>query len=78
MKSALMIAALIGAVVLAYRNTHSGSFIYDDKHIIVKNPLVREPRPLHEHLTTPYWGKQNFIGQFRPFLIYSHALVGGV
>lgn len=87
MKTFLIIGALIGATVLAYRNTLPGDFIYDDHAIIVHNPLIRDLKNIPLILKNSYWG--TFIGQpkdykgglYRPLTLITFALnfkVGGL
>ncbi len=80
MKTALMIGALIGATVLAYRNTVPGQFIYDDRAIVVHNPLIRDLRHISLILGTSYWGthfiqpKEYRGGLYRPLTVMTLAL----
>src|SRR5579871_1454709 len=80
MKSALMICAVIGASVLSYRNSLQGQFIYDDKQIIVKNPLIRKLDQIPLLFGTSYWGmnigqpKEFKGGLYRPLTMTTFAL----
>jgi tetratricopeptide (TPR) repeat protein len=80
MKPFWVIAALIAAVFISYGNTLHGQFIYDDRAIIVKNPLIQNLGHVPTLFRTPYWGMQ--IGQpqeykgalYRPLTVTTYAL----
>jgi len=49
----LVVLGLIAAVVLAYANTLSAPFVFDDQRGIVENESIRKLWPLHEVLIAP-------------------------
>lgn len=80
MTKSRLILLLIGVTGLAYCRSLTGDFIYDDKAIIVKNPLVRRPISLTQIFGSPYWGKSapdSVVpsgGLYRPLPILSYAV----
>jgi hypothetical protein len=80
MKNALVIGALIAAVLIPYHNALPGQFIYDDKAIIAKNPLIRNLHHTPLLFGTSYWGMnvgqpKEFKGDlYRPLTMTTYAL----
>jgi hypothetical protein len=70
----------MGASLFAYSNTLSGQFIYDDKEIIVKNPLIRRLDQIPLLFGTSYWRtnigepKTAQGGLYRPLTMVTFAL----
>ncbi len=60
-----------------YLNSLFGGFVYDDRHIIVENPLVRGKPSLKAILASSYWQRGASSpqdGLYRPLAIWSYAL----
>ena len=45
-------------------------FIFDDGPIVSSNPVIRTISPI-QFLTSPYWTRQQYLGIYRPFTIFS-------
>jgi protein O-mannosyl-transferase len=67
--------------LLAYANTLPNGFVFDDKSIIQRNPVVQSTEGISALLSTPYWsgeGRANRL--YRPLTLATFALnrmVGG-
>jgi tetratricopeptide (TPR) repeat protein len=64
---------VFGAALLAYSANLGNGFVYDDRFVIERNPLVQslEFRAL---LTTSYWGEIVDAGLYRPLTLLSFGL----
>jgi tetratricopeptide (TPR) repeat protein len=64
---------VFGAALLAYSGNLENGFVYDDRFVIDKNPLVQslDWRGL---LTTSYWGEIVDAGLYRPLTLLSFGL----
>jgi Flp pilus assembly protein TadD len=87
MKTIALMGVLAGAVFLSYRHTLSGEFIYDDRPIIVQNPLIQSLDRIPQLFGTAYWsrGESNLRavkgGLYRPLTLLTFALnyrLGGI
>ncbi len=67
-KTAFILALI--AVAVCYANSLPNDFVFDDGSIVGSNPAIRSINPIL-FLTTPYWGKQQYEGIYRPFTILS-------
>ncbi|MBC7365585.1 MAG: tetratricopeptide repeat protein [Undibacterium sp.] len=65
-------ALLVAAVVIAYANTFSVPFLFDDVLAIVENPTIRHLWPLTTSLSPP--AGQGLTVEGRPLLNFSFAL----
>lgn len=69
--------AAVVATVLAYANSLTDGFVFDDIFAVLKNPAVTEGFSLQRIFTTDIWGLSprdgHFIGTFRPLMILSFA-----
>ena len=67
--------AIIAAVAIAYGNTLSNSFHYDDEHSIVGNPHVRSLENIPSFFTDPQTFSRNPGSEmYRPLLLTTYAL----
>ena len=78
-RDAALAAALLGiAVVLAYANSLSGPFLFDDFSAILRNPSIRQLWPLWDAISPPTGGSAAVVG--RPIVNLSLAInyaIGG-
>jgi tetratricopeptide (TPR) repeat protein len=63
-------------ILLVYSNSFNNSFQYDDYHVIVKNPAIKDPANYIRFLLNPQLGSGTFreTSGYRPLLIVSFAL----
>lgn len=71
--SILPAALLVALAWLAFANSFPGSFILDDRNIVLNNPIV-ERFDVKEILFSDYWGASTNSGNYRPLTIFSLAL----
>jgi len=72
-RSDLAAACSVAALAfLAYANSLSNGFVYDDTWIIVKNAAVRDLSDLRAIFASSYWPEKNNL--YRPLVIFSYAL----
>ncbi len=76
----LLIALLI---LLVYSNSFQNSFQYDDFHVILQNPAIKDPANYHQFFLNPQLGSGTVreTSGYRPLLMASFALnyaVGGL
>jgi tetratricopeptide (TPR) repeat protein len=57
-------------VGLCYVNSLPNDFVFDDGPIVSSNPAIRAITPIR-FLTAPYWTKDQYLGIYRPFTIFS-------
>lgn len=73
---------LLGALAVAgYLNTLDNGFVLDDRHVILRDPTLRDLRSIPSYFVTPYWAttvtaKVTDIGgaSYRPLATTSFAL----
>ena len=51
LRELLILMLIAAAAVVVYANSTSGSFIFDDRHLIVENPNVHRLYPLSKHIS---------------------------
>lgn len=63
-------------ILLAYSNSFQNSFQYDDFHVIVKNPAIKDPANYLQFFLNPQLGSGivNETSGYRPLLMVSFAL----
>jgi tetratricopeptide (TPR) repeat protein len=67
-------ALLIFLTLLVFAPTLRNGFVYDDHHIVERNPVVRTLNPA-THLTTDFWSrKDTAFAYYRPVVTWSLAL----
>jgi len=72
---ALLLAACPLAAILLHLPTWNHEFVFDDRAIIVQNPLVQDVRRLPRLLISPYWATlRPSQGLYRPLTSLSFAL----
>ena len=80
-RSALLLAAVIGFTWLAYSNSFHAPFLLDNDGIILKDPRVQAVTPvqIHRILTGQYWPTAN-TGLYRPLVtlsfLFDYAVLG--
>ncbi len=65
---------LVGAVaLLAYAGAVPSGFAFDDRYVVLTNPVVQGTAPLHTFLLRDWWGSlaAHTIGSYRPFPVLS-------
>ncbi|MBI5368592.1 MAG: hypothetical protein HZA54_16270 [Planctomycetes bacterium] len=78
--TALVLVAAAALCVLAYANTLSNGFVYDDFEAIVQNPIVHGPLDLGKFLRTPYPCEDIGKTSYRPLTILTYWIdqrIGG-
>ncbi|MFH1725138.1 MAG: tetratricopeptide repeat protein [Elusimicrobiota bacterium] len=76
----LLPALIILCCLAAYFNSVGNGFVYDDKHIIVENPLIRKLSFAPYLFGTTYWGmdvnapKAREGGLYRPLTMLSYSV----
>ena len=70
-------------ILLVYSNSFQNSFQYDDFHVIVQNPAIKDPTNYHQFFLNPQLGSGTVreTSGYRPLLMASFALnyiVGGL
>lgn len=62
--------------LLAYSNSFESSFQYDDAHVIINNPAVKNPANIGEFFINPQLGSGIIkeMGSYRPLLMATFAL----
>src|ERR1051325_3232462 len=68
---AFVISCLL--VTVCYINSLPNDFVFDDAPIVSSNPAIRNVQPL-QFLKSPYWTKQQYLGIYRPFVVFSLSL----
>src|SRR5712691_7108014 len=58
---------------LCYVNSLPNDFVFDDAPFVSSNPDICAIS-LIEFLTSPYWTKQQYLGIYRPFTVFSLSL----
>ena len=64
---------VFAAAVLVYSGNLGNGFVYDDRYVVERNPLVSNG-DLRELLTTSYWGEIVDAGLYRPLTLLSFGL----
>ena len=72
-KNLLAVIAILAAVGLAYFNSLSNPFIFDDKHTIVGNNYIKHPRAFPNLFTDKITSLPITKGMWRPLLMLSFA-----
>ena len=57
-------------VAVCYLNALPNDFVFDDAPIVSSNPAIRTISPV-QFLKSPYWTQQQYLGIYRPFVIFS-------
>ena len=66
---------LLGAVALAYCNSLSNSFHFDDQHSLVENPAIRQLANSAQFFVDPQLFSRNVGSEmYRPLVLVSYAL----
>lgn len=68
---------ILAAVIIAYANSLSNGFVYDDVSIIGTNPIIRDWANLGAVFTTSYWeptGISEGGGLYRPLTIFTYLV----
>ncbi len=61
---------VFAAAVLAYSGNLANRFVYDDRYVVERNPLVQD-LDFPALVTTPYWGEILDAGLYRPLTLVS-------
>lgn len=75
-----MLAVLVVLVAVAgvYMQTLGGTFLWDDRPLVLYAPLVERTAPLREYLENPFWagggGQERATAYYRPLVTLSFAL----
>ncbi len=64
---------VFGAALFAYSGNLSNGFVYDDRYVVERNPLV-QTLDFRGLATTPYWGEIVDAGLYRPLTLLSFGL----
>jgi tetratricopeptide (TPR) repeat protein len=64
---------VFGAALLAYAPSLWNGFVYDDRYVVERNPLVQD-LDFPGLLTTSYWGETVDAGLYRPLTLLSFGL----
>jgi protein O-mannosyl-transferase len=67
-----LILLLVGGTIL-YLNSLSGGFVWDDRSLILQNPLVQNPHRIWEAFRWPLSIFGRTYGYYRPLVIFSFA-----
>jgi tetratricopeptide (TPR) repeat protein len=76
-RSGLLLGLVLTLVATAYAPALGGGFVWDDRVLIERSPLVTELRPLAEYLRGPYWSSSpqpHASPYYRPLALLSYAL----
>lgn len=66
-------ALVFGAAFLAYLSTVSNGFVYDDRYLVERNPLVQGTH-LWQLVSTSFWGEIVDAGLYRPLTLASFGV----
>jgi hypothetical protein len=68
------IAVLVGMTIILYANGLGGKFVWDDRSLILQNPMVQNPQRAFQAFTAPFIIFGIDYGYYRPLVILSFAL----
>ncbi len=77
-RSLLLAGLSLVAVACVYATTLDGTFVWDDRELIVRAPSVQHLAPLAEYFARPFWQESSVTHQsaiyYRPLVTLSYAL----
>lgn len=68
------VALIVLLALLAYANTLTAGFTFDDTWVVVNNTRVHSLDAVGEIFATPYWGQSERGGLYRPVTLVTFAL----
>lgn len=68
------VALILIAALIAYSNSFTGEFVFDNQYIITRNPHISDPKNAGKIWTEHYWAPAVWSNLYRPLTLYTYYI----